>query len=130
LRKSKTDQELRGRWIYPRKITAEKIQLWIAQAQLQNGFLFRGIRNSLEVTEELNSSQINRIYKRLARTANLPQQVITQISGHSIRVGATQDLIKSGASLPIIMNRGRWSKADTVMRYAEFTENFNFGNYF
>jgi hypothetical protein len=41
------------------------------------------------------------------------------ISGHSMRVGAAQDLMLSGATLPILMNRGRWSKTDTVMRYIE-----------
>jgi hypothetical protein len=30
-----------------------------------------------------------------------------------------QDQISSGASLSIIMNRGRWTKTDTVMRYIE-----------
>ena len=43
------------------------------------------------------------------------------ISGHSMRVGAAQDLLLSGASLPIMMNKGRWSKPDTVMRYVENT---------
>ena len=42
-----------------------------------------------------------------------------RISGHSLRVGAAQDLLKKGASLPAIMHRGRWSKTDTVMRYLE-----------
>ena len=36
-----------------------------------------------------------------------------------MRVGAAQDLMLSGATLPILMNRGRWSKTDTVMRYIE-----------
>ena len=45
--------------------------------------------------------------------------MVGQISGHSMRVGAAQDLLLSGASLPMIMNRGRWSKTDTVMRYIE-----------
>ena len=38
-----------------------------------------------------------------------------------MRVGAAQDLLISGASLPMIMQRGRWTKADTVMRYIENT---------
>ncbi len=38
-----------------------------------------------------------------------------------MRVGAAQDLLKSGASMPVIMNKGRWSKIDTVMRYLEAT---------
>jgi hypothetical protein len=45
--------------------------------------------------------------------------MIDQISGHSMRVGAAQDLLKSGAGMPMIMNKGRWSKTDTVMRYLE-----------
>ena len=36
-----------------------------------------------------------------------------------MRVGAAQDLLREGVSLANIMNRGRWSKTDTVMRYVE-----------
>jgi integrase len=67
----------------------------------------------------LNSGQVNRIYKRIARDAGLDELVIKGISGHSMRVGAAQDLLNTGASMPIIMQRGRWSKTDTVMRYLE-----------
>lgn len=124
LRKSKTDQELQGRWIYTSKRSADAITAWINQANLDDGYLFRGVNNAIEITYELKSSQINRIYKRLAKDANLPKEVIDNISGHSMRVGAAQDLLKSGASMPIIMNKGRWSKTDTVMRYLEYTYSF------
>jgi len=119
LRKSKTDQELQGRWVRPSKKSAEAITKWVKQAKLDGGYLFRGINNATEITKELQSSQINRIYKRLAKATNLPREIIDRISGHSMRVGAAQDLLKSGASMPIIMNKGRWSKTDTVMRYLE-----------
>lgn len=36
-----------------------------------------------------------------------------------MRVGAAQDLMLSGTAMPIIMNRGRWSKIDTLIRYLE-----------
>jgi len=119
LRKSKTDQELQGRWIHLSERSADAIIAWISQAKLDAGYLFRGINNAIDITHELKSSQINRIYKRLAKDAKLPKEVIDQISGHSMRVGAAQDLLKSGASMPMIMNKGRWSKTDTVMRYLE-----------
>lgn len=45
--------------------------------------------------------------------------MIDHISEHSMRVGAAQNLMKSRASMPLIMNKGRWSKTDTVMRYLE-----------
>ena len=47
---------------------------------------------------------------------------IKGISGHSLRVGAAQDLLNSGASMPIIMQRGRCSKTATVMRYLEHSK--------
>jgi site-specific recombinase XerD len=124
LRKSKTDQQLQGRWIQPSERSADAITTWVAQAKLDGGYLFRGINNAIEITQELKSSQINRIYKRLAKDANLPKEIINHISGHSIRVGAAQDLLRSGASMPMIMNKGRWSKTDTVMRYLENTSSF------
>lgn len=124
LRKSKTDQELQGRWIFPSKRSMEAMNLWIEQAKLTDGYLFRGINNAIEINDELNCSQINRIYKRIAKNAKLPQETIDHISGHSMRIGAAQDLLKSGASMPAIMNRGRWSKTDTVMRYLENTSTF------
>ncbi len=121
LRKSKTDQELQGRWIFPSLRSAEAITNWIKKAKLTDGYLFREINNAIDITEDLRSSQINRIYKRLARDAGLPKEIVNIISGHSMRVGAAQDLLKSGASMPMIMNKGRWSKTDTVMRYLENT---------
>ena len=39
-----------------------------------------------------------------------------------MRVGHAQDLVISGASMPQIMSKGRWSKTDTVMRYVEHIE--------
>ena len=119
LRKSKTDQELQGRWIFPTKRSADAIRQWMEKAKLTDGYLFRGINNAIDITDELKSSQINRIYKRLAKNAKLLKEITDHISGHSMRVGAAQDLLKSGASMPLIMNKGRWSKTDTVMKYLE-----------
>ena len=119
LRKSKTDQEFQGRWIFLTQRSADALSLWLNQTKLEDGFIFRGINNAIDITQELKSSQINRIYKRLAKDAKLPKEIIDNISGHSIRVGAAQDLLRSGASMPTIMNKGRWSKTDMVMRYLE-----------
>lgn len=119
LRKNKIDQELQGRWIYLSQRSADALIIWIKESKLIDGYLFRGINNAIDITKDLKGAQINRIYKRLAKDANFPKEIIDQISGHSMRVGAARDLLKSGASMPMIMNKGRWSKTDTVMRYLE-----------
>jgi hypothetical protein len=51
---------------------------------------------------------------------NVDKEVMRKISGHSTRVGAAQDLLKSKTSIAQIMQKGRWSKIDTVMRYLEY----------
>jgi integrase len=93
---------------------------WMKELPEGQEYLMVGIdRGGRILLSSLGSGQINRIYKRIARNAGLDESAIERISGHSMRVGAAQDLLNSGASMPIIMQRGRWSKTDTVMRYLE-----------
>lgn len=119
LRKSKTDQHGCGKWVHLAAETAAALQAWISAAQINAGFIFRGIRPSGMITQSLCESRISRIYKNLARKAGLSESVVEAISGHSMRVGGAQDLLHHGASLPQIMVKGGWAKTDTVMRYVE-----------
>lgn len=119
LRKSKTDQERHGRWIFLAQRSSNALSLWLNQEKLKDGFLFRGINNAIDITKDLKGAQINHIYKRLAKDANISKEIIDPITGHSMRIGVAQDLLKSAASMPIIMNKSRWPKTDTVMRYLE-----------
>ena len=119
LRRSKTDQDGLGHWLYLSSEAQEAIVDWLKISGIHAGKLFRGINKGNKVSEGLTSSQINRIYKKLARKSKLEPALIKNISGHSMRVGAAQDLLAAGSSLAKIMQRGRWSKTDTVMRYVE-----------
>lgn len=121
LRRSKTDQDGLGRWLHINNEAQKAIEDWLEASEIVSGKLFRGVRKANQLSGGLNSSQINRIYKKLARRARISADLIKNISGHSIRVGAAQDLLITGASFPMIMQRGRWSKTDTVMRYIENT---------
>lgn len=114
LRRSKTDPEAQGRWLSTSRDATRAVEKW-----LKDGPLFRGVARNGRLTDHLDPGQIARIYKKAARAANLPDDQVRNISGHSMRVGAAQNLLLSGASLPLIMHRSRWSKSDTVMRYVE-----------
>jgi site-specific recombinase XerD len=46
---------------------------------------------------------------------------IKGLSGHSLRVGAAQELARAGEAMPLIMTRGGWTNPDTVLRYIEQT---------
>jgi integrase len=119
LRRSKTDQDGLGRWLHLSADAQQAIIVWLKSSGIYAGKLFRGINKAGKLSEGLCSSQINRIYKKLARKSNLDPDLIKNISGHSMRVGAAQDLLTADTSLAKIMQLGRWSKTDTVMRYVE-----------
>ena len=84
-------------------------------ASISKGYLLRGI-NGKQRNQSMDPGQISRVFNSLAVKADLDPK---QISGHSTRIGAAQDLSDSGARIGQIMARVGWSKVDTVMRYAE-----------
>lgn len=121
LRRSKTDQEGLGKPLFLSRAGQDALTEWIDLASISSGFVFRGIGGGNKLTQRLCPGQVNRIFKKLAKNAGLESDSAFGISGHSLRVGGAQDLLRSGASIPLIMAKGRWAKADTVMRYLEHT---------
>jgi len=120
LRKSKTDPNAMGKWLHLSERTQQAIEDWIDTSGIEKGFLIRRItKHGGILPKGISGGHINRIYKRLAAEAGLGADMVEHISGHSMRVGSAQDLMNSGASMPMLMNRGRWTKTDTVMRYVE-----------
>lgn len=119
LRRSKTDQEASGRWLHLSERAQSALKLWLDTLEASEGPIFRSVNKNINAEKALGSSQINRIFKRIARNAGISDSLIERISGHSCRVGAAQDLVNAGASLPAIMSKGRWTKTDTMMRYVE-----------
>ena len=123
LRKSKTDPHGIGKNLYLSNEAQKALKDWIDESKISSGKIFRAITATGKIKESLNSSHVGRIYKKIAQFSMIDKSIIRNISGHSMRVGAAQDLMSSGASLSIIMNRGRWTKIDTLMRYIENTNN-------
>ena len=119
LRKSKTDQDSTGKWLHLSLRAHLALVEWMKELPEGQEMLYCGLNRALDISPRIGAGQINRIYKKIARKAGFDESAIESISGHSMRVGAAQDLLNSGASMPIIMQRGRWSKTDTVMRYVE-----------
>ena len=55
----------------------------------------------------------------MARAAELPDETVARISGHSTRVGAAQDMVAEGIGMSAIQNAGRWKSTAMVHRYGE-----------
>jgi site-specific recombinase XerD len=129
LRKSKTDQDGLGQIIEISHESKMHLINWLQQSKLTSGYLFRGIKNNKQYTNSLNKAQVNKIYKKLARKANVDKETLKKISGHSTRVGAAQNLLQSGANLGMILKKGRWTKIDTAMKYLENSNQLTDFNY-
>jgi len=121
LRRSKTDPEAEGCWLPIRAATHVALRRWLKAARLSEGALLRGVDRAGRPTEGLSPDAIAVRYRELARRAGLGAVAVRQVSGHSLRVGAAQDLLLAGASLEELKRRGRWTKTSTVMRYVEQT---------
>jgi integrase len=122
LRFSKTDQEGEGKQIPLSKETVAACHAWLEKLQQASGPLLRKVSRFGIIGDRLTAGSVPRIYKGLARRVGLPQSFIDGLSGHSGRVGAAQDMLVRGRSLPQIMLRGGWKKPETVMRYIEMTD--------
>jgi integrase len=115
VRHSKTDPHNEGtmKWLAPTTVT--HITTWLTAANLRTGPLFRRVHKSGLIGAALSAEAIHRTFQRLARFAGLD----TGVSGHSCRVGATQDMVAAGIDLPAVMHAGSWKSPRMPARYAE-----------
>lgn len=119
IRRSKSDQAGEGARVYLSRETIRYLQTWIGGAQIKSGALFRRIVGRKSIGERLHPNIIADIYKRVGRRLRLPDEEVARISGHSIRVGATQDLLAMNIDLASVMQAGRWKSTIMPMRYGE-----------
>ncbi len=118
LRKAKTDPEGAGNMLFLARDTADMVRAWLRGSGIYRGPLFRTVRKDGIPKGRLDPSQVSRIYKSMAVRAGF-DDFAGELSGHSARVGAAQDMIASGIGLPAILQAGRWKSAAMVIRYGE-----------
>ena len=64
----------------------------------------------------MSPAAVRRVVERCTGEAN---PLAVGFSGHSLRVGAAQDLLAAGVDLPGLMQAGRWSSPVMPARYNE-----------
>jgi site-specific recombinase XerD len=118
IRRSKTDQTGEGVELFLSARAVGALRAWLDVAGITEGAIFRSVNKGGNTTRQLDSSEVPRIFKRLALRAGLSTHVVEGISGHSCRVGMAQDLVASGADLPGVMQAGRWKSSVMPARYS------------
>jgi integrase len=119
IRRGKTDAEGQGRAAYLSRETVRWLKLWLEHAGITDGPVFRRLIGKGAVGGALNPGSIAPIFKRVAQWIGLPERVVNHVSGHSTRVGATQDLAALDIDLAAITQAGGWKSTRMPLQYAE-----------
>lgn len=64
-------------------------------------------------------SSIRRLVKRATERTDLDPAITAELSGHSMRIGAAQDMMVAGFDALAIMQAGGWKSTNVVLRYVE-----------
>ena len=92
---------------------------WIKDAGLDRGPLFRSLHLGRLSDGPLATSSIRRLIKRATQRAGVDPSTAAELSGHSMRIGAAQDMMVAGFDALAIMQAGGWKSANVVLRYVE-----------
>jgi integrase len=119
IRRSKTDQQGEGSLAYLSPDTVEYLQAWLKVSGMSSGAVFRRLIGRGRIGPRLQVDAIAQTFKRVAEFVGMTEEEMRQVSGHSIRVGATQDMLALNIDLASVMQAGRWRTTVMPMRYGE-----------
>jgi site-specific recombinase XerD len=117
VRRAKNDPFGDGRWAYISPSAMAHLDLWLEASGVHDGLILRAVIRNAVQTRGVDPVAINRRLKAMAKAAQLDPASVSDLSGHSMRVGAAQDLMVAGRSLLQIMTAGGWTSANVVGRY-------------
>ena len=123
IRKSKTDQYGRGRLVFGSERSAKLIHKWLKQKPKDIQPIFCAINHGSCLDRPICVRSVNDIIKRsVIKVKRCHRPSDLEVSGHSLRVGAAQDLLIKGYDFAAIMRAGGWSNPSTVLRYVRFSQ--------
>jgi integrase/recombinase XerD len=122
IRRSKSDQFGEGRTAFTSVATAQLVLDWLRSRKLECEPLFCPVYRGKAIDRSLSDMTVRRLVKETAQRIGLPEDIVSQFSGHSFRVGAAQDLLREGYDGIAIMRAGGWKSTQTVLRYLQEAE--------
>lgn len=122
IRRSKADQFGQGRIAFTSKRTADLLRDWLAYRGPEIEWLFCPIYQGKVIDRSLEATAVRRVIKQAAQRSGLGTTQIASFSGHSMRVGAAQDLLTRGFDTAAIMRAGGWKSVNVLARYLEKAE--------
>ena len=123
IRRSKTDQYGNGRLVFGSVRSAKLVRKWLNIKPKSIQPLFCAINHEQCLNRAICGRSVNEIIKKgLIRVKKTTKPSDVYVSGHSLRVGAAQDLLIKGFDMAAIMRAGGWSSTQTVSKYLRFSQ--------
>jgi site-specific recombinase XerD len=122
IRRSKADQYGNGRIAFTSQRSAKLLEDWLDYRGMHIAPLFCPIYHGKAINRELTDMVLRRLIRASAEKAGFDRSLALTFSGHSMRVGAAQDLLSAGHDTAAIMRAGGWKSVDVLARYLEYAE--------
>jgi len=122
IRRGKGDQFGRGRLVYGSRRSAKHLRAWLKCLPEDNGLIFRAVGGSKVLGRPLCGRSVSDIVKLSVVKARGQRPRECEVSGHSLRVGAAQDLLIRGHDISAIMRAGGWDSVRVVSNYLRLAE--------
>lgn len=122
IRRSKADPFGQGRIAFTSRQTADLLREWLVYRGHDIEWLFCPIYHGKVIDRCLETTAVRRVIKEAAQRCGLRADQVASFSGHSMRVGAAQDLLKRGFDTAAIMRAGGWKSVNVLARYLEKAE--------
>jgi integrase len=117
--RSKTDSAGEGAVAYLSPLSMRLVGEWLEKAGIGSGAVFVRVFGQGGVGESLTAQNVAGIFRKVGKWIGMDRKEWERISGHSVRVGAAQDLLALNMDLPSVMQAGRWRDTRMPMRYGE-----------
>ena len=122
IRRSKGDQFGRGRLVYGSRRSAKHLRAWLKCLPEGGGLIFRAVGGGKVLDRPLCGRSVSDIVKLSVVKARGARPRECEVSGHSLRVGAAQDLLIRGHDISAIMRAGGWDSVRVVSNYLRLAE--------
>ncbi|WP_334062892.1 tyrosine-type recombinase/integrase [Limimaricola cinnabarinus] len=122
IRRSKADPFGQGRIAFTSSRSRDLVDAWLAWRGPNIDALFCPIYQGKAIQRSLSCTSVKRLIKEAASAAGLDPSIAADFSGHSLRVGAAQDLLRAGQDTASIMRAGGWKSVNVLARYLEQAE--------
>jgi integrase/recombinase XerD len=119
VKRGKTDQSARGRVVWLTSTSSQVLREWV-DLRLGAQFLFGPVYGDVVIDRSLNPVSVQRAIKRCLD--EIGHDACDCYTGHALRVGAAQELLRMGRDTAGIMRAGGWKSVSTLARYLERAE--------